>query len=137
MPFSATAVNRDTSLRAEIDVNGRHSIVTDEPADLGGEDTAPAPHELLPAMLASCISTMVSLYARRKGWELGEVRVDVDYEYEVTPRRLEVDVHLPAGLSDEQAARLERVARTCPVGRAFEAGFTLEERIHVGQAAPA
>lgn len=135
MPFTATSVNRSGSLRAEIDVNGRHAIVTDEPADLGGEDTAPAPHELLPAMLASCISTMVTLYANRKGWEIGEVRVDVTYDPESTPRRLEADVLLPPGLSPEQAARLERVARTCPVGRAFEAGFVLEERVRTAQAA--
>lgn len=135
MPFTATSVNRSGSLRAEIDVNGRHTIVTDEPADLGGEDTAPAPHELLPAMLASCISTMVTLYARRKGWELGEVRVDVTYDHDSAPRRLEADVILPDGLSEDQVARLERVARTCPVGRAFEAGFTLEERVHVAPVA--
>ena len=135
MPFTATSVNRSGSLRAEIDVNGRHTIVTDEPEDLGGEDAAPAPHEILPAALASCISTMVTLYARRKGWEIGEVRVDVTYDYESTPRRLEADVALPAGRTEEQVTRLERVARTCPVGKAFEAGFTLEERVHTAQAA--
>ena len=135
MPFTATSVNRGHSLRAEIDVNGRHVMVTDEPRELGGEDTAPAPHELLPAALASCISTMIALYARRKGWELGEVRVDVTYDYESAPRRMEADVRLPEGLTPEQVARLERVARTCPVGRAFEAGFVLEERVSVAQAA--
>ena len=135
MPFTATSVNHAGSLRAEIDVNERHVITTDEPENLGGEDTAPAPHELLPAALASCISTMVTLYARRKHWDIGEVRVDVTYDYESTPRSLEADVILPAGLTEEQATRLERVARTCPVGKAFEAGFTLEEHVHTAQAA--
>ena len=62
-------------------MNGRHVIITDEPLSLGGTDTGPAPHELLPAALASCISTMIVLYAKRKAWDLDDVRVDVGYDY--------------------------------------------------------
>jgi putative redox protein len=80
--MSMTAVARSVGgqLRHEVDVNGRHVIVTDEPARLGGTDTGPAPHELLPAMLASCVSTMITLFARARDWELDEVRVEVDYD---------------------------------------------------------
>ena len=115
------------ALRHEIDVNGRHAIVTDEPVTIGGTDAAPAPHELLPAMVASCVSTMVALYARRHGWDVEGMRVDVDYDSEATPRRIAIRLHLPAGLTGEQQARLRRVAETCPVRRAFEAGFEFEE----------
>jgi len=69
------------------------------------------------------------LYARRHGWDLGDMRVDVDYDADVTPRRVEVSIHLPDGLSSDQVVRLERVAATCPVRRALEAGFRFEERI--------
>ena len=51
MSFTASARPVNGSLRHEIDVNGRHTIVTDEPEGLGGTDTGPAPHELLPAMV--------------------------------------------------------------------------------------
>jgi putative redox protein len=129
MSFTASAHSIGGTLRHEIDVNGRHTIITDEPESLGGSDTGPAPHELLPATLASCISTMVVLYARRKGWELGDVRVDVDYDYESEPRRFEVEVHLPDGLTDDQLVRLRRVADTCPVRRALEATFEFDERL--------
>ena len=129
MSFTATVTHSGTGLRHEVDVNGRHTIVTDEPEDLGGTDSAPAPHELLPATLASCISTMIALYARRKEWELGEVRVEVDYDYESEPRRFDVTVRLPDGLTDDQVARLTRVAETCPVRRALQAGFAFEERV--------
>jgi uncharacterized OsmC-like protein len=40
---------------------------------LGGEGEGPAPHELLPAALAACISGTLVVYANTKGWELGEV----------------------------------------------------------------
>ncbi len=127
MTFTATATGSD-GLRFEVEVNGRHTIVTDEPPSLGGGDEGPAPHELLPAALASCIGTMVALYAKRRGWDVAGPKVDVTYDPESTPREFEVDLQLPAGLSDEQRGRLERVAVTCPLRRALEAGFTFHER---------
>jgi len=129
MSFTASARRIGDTLRHEVDVNGRHTIITDEPTSLGGTDAGPAPHELLPATLASCISTMIALYAQRKGWDIGELRVDVDYDHESEPRRFDVTVHLPDGLSDDQLTRLRRVADTCPVRRALEAGFAFDERI--------
>lgn len=136
MSLTASARPIDGTLRHEVDVNGRHTIITDEPAGLGGTDTGPAPHELLPATLASCISTMIVLYARRKDWPMDGLRVDVDYDTDVTPRRLDVAVHLPAGLTQDQVDRLRRVADTCPVRRALEAGFVVHERMLVAPPPP-
>lgn len=129
MSFTASAQSIGGTLRQEIDVNGRHTIITDEPESLGGTDAAPTPHELLAATLASCVSTMIVLYAQRRDWHLADVRVDVDYDAEVTPRRVELTIRLPEGLTAEQTERLKRVADTCPVRRALEAGFTFDERI--------
>lgn len=129
MSFTAIARSVDGTLRQEVDVNGRHTLTTDEPVSLGGTDVASTPHELLAAALASCVSTMIVLYAQRRDWDLGEVRVEVCYDADSTPRRVGVTVHLPEGLTPAQIERLERVASTCPVRRALEAGFTFEERV--------
>jgi putative redox protein len=129
MSMTATARRAADGLRHEVDVNGRHVLITDEPLSLGGTDTGPAPHELLAATLAACISTMVALYAARHAWQLDELSVGVDYDTEANPRRFSIQVNLPAGLSDEQVRRLRRVADTCPVRRALEAGFVFDERI--------
>jgi putative redox protein len=129
MSFTASARSIGGTLRHEVDVNGRHTIITDEPASLGGSDSGPAPHELLPAALAACISTMIVLYAQRRGWELEDVRVDVDYDTDATPRRFGVTIHLPEDLTGEQTRRLKRVAETCPVRRALEAGVAFDERL--------
>ena len=129
MGMTATARPIDGTLRHEVEVNGRHTIVTDEPARLGGTDAGPAPHELLPAMLAACVSTMIMTYANARGLDLGELQVDVDYDSEPTPRQVEVVVHVPAGLSHDQVERLRRIVNTCPVKRALEAGFTFDETI--------
>ena len=130
--MTAIAHAIDGGLRHEVDVNGRHTIITDEPERLGGTDLGPTPHELLPAMLASCVSTMIYLYARNRGWELQDARVEVVYDPEPTPRQALVRVHLPDGLTDDQIKRLQKVAETCPARRALEAGFTCDEQIVVG-----
>ena len=133
MGLTAVARSEHGALRASVDVNGRHVIVTDEPARLGGTDLGPAPHELLPAALASCIVTMISMYAKTKGWPLGEVEVTVDYDPQAVPRHCAIGVHLPESLTPDQVKRLERVASTCPFRRALETGFEFDERILLDQ----
>jgi putative redox protein len=128
MSMTATARRIGNGLEHEVDVNGRHTIITDEPERLGGTDRGPAPHELLAATLASCIATMVAMYVQHRGWEIGETTVKVDYDTESVPRRFFIELHLPSDVTSEQQRRLERVARTCPVRRALETGFTFEER---------
>ena len=128
MAMTAIARRAGNSLKHEVDVNGRHTIVTDEPERLGGSDLGPAPHELLAATLASCVATMIAMYAQNRGWDIGETAVDVDYDADSAPRRFAIDVHLPGDLTSDQQRRLERVAETRPVRRAMETGFTFEER---------
>jgi putative redox protein len=127
--MTASAVRHGETLRHEVDVNGRHILVTDEPESIGGTDNGPAPHELLPAALASCVATTVALYAQRRGWEIGAIRCDVDYDPMAEPRRMDVTLHLPESLSYNQLVRLRRVAESCPVRRALEAGFVVGEHL--------
>jgi putative redox protein len=129
MALHASAHRVGRSLRHEVVIDGHHRIVTDEPFRLGGIDSGPAPHELLPAALASCIGTTIALYANRTGWEVDDVAVDVTYDHQADPRRVEVEVRLPEDLSDEQVERLRHVAASCPVHRALEAGFSFEQHL--------
>jgi putative redox protein len=129
MSLTASARSNGDTLRQELLVDGRHRLVTDEPAAVGGTDTGPAPHELLPAALASCVAVTIRMYARTKGWTLGELSVDVDYDNRSTPRRCDVTIHLPDGLSHEQVRRLMRAAETCPVRRSIEAGMVFDEHL--------
>jgi putative redox protein len=129
--FTATARSISGTLRHEVDVNGRHTIVTDEPESLGGTDLGPAPHELMAAMLAACASTMIVLYAQRRDWRLCDVQVDVRYDADVTPRHVEISVHLPDGLTPDQVERLRRIAETCPAKRALESGFAFDQQLNL------
>lgn len=137
--MSLTAIARSIpgTLRQDVVIDGRHRLTTDEPEHLGGEGSAPAPHELFPAALAACVSTTLVMYARTKEWDLGEVTVDVVYDHQSTPRRFELGIRLSGDLSQEQLARLEKVAATCPVRRSIEAGIEFVERIECLSAVPA
>jgi len=94
---------------------GTHKLRADEPADKGGDDNGPEPHELLAAALGSCTAITLKLYADRKGWPLRDVRVHVsgsaaDGRYVIT-RTLTLTGELDA----EQRQRLIDIAGKCPV----------------------
>ena len=137
MSLTATARSIPRTLRQEVVIDGSHRLITDEPEAVGGDGSAPAPHELLPAALAACISTTLVMYAHTKGWELGEVTVEVEYDHRSTPRRFDVVTRLTGDLTGEQLERLEKVAAACPVRRSIEAGIEFEERIEANRPATA
>ena len=116
----------------EVEIEGGHTIVIDEPALVGGGDEGPSPTRLLAASLAGCVAVTMEMYAARKGWDLGPVEVGVDVEYEgFAPRSFDVVLRLPAELSDEQRQRLTAIARKCPVHRvlAAETPVTVSDRV--------
>jgi putative redox protein len=129
--LTATVTSSTDTLKQRILVNDRHWLETDEPEDLGGEDTAPTPLELLPAALASCVVTTIRMFARRKGWELDEIGADVMLDREMRPAQCTIAVRLPESLSDEQLRRLEQVTKACAVHRTLEHGVCFDHRVVV------
>ena len=116
----------------EIEVDGEHELIVDEPTDRDGTDAGPRPTRLLAASLAGCIAITVEMYARRKEWEIGQIEVDVEMEYDGhVPSRFAVGLKLPAALSEEQRRRLLVIATHCPVHKvlAGEASVTVNERL--------
>ena len=132
MSLNAVAYAVPGTLRQVVEIDGVHHVLTDEPERLGGDGSASSPHELLPAALAACISTHLVMYARTKGWELGDVSVAVDYDHRATTRAFAVDIRIGATLTADQFDRLHAVAAACPVRKALSGGATFTERIHAG-----
>ena len=112
---------------------GDHRLVTDEPADMGGENAGPSPQELLAASLASCAATTIEMYANHKGWEIGEVKVRVEYEpaKRGAPTTFNVALCIPPGLDDDQLRRVEEIAAKCPVHRTLEGEVIFNESITI------
>jgi putative redox protein len=115
----------------EVEIEGGHRMLVDEPVDAGGENAGPSPTRLVAAGLASCIAITMEMYAQRKGGELGDTEVGVEATYEdFVPTAFTAEVRLADGLSEEQRSRLLAVARKCPVHRilAGETDVTISER---------
>jgi putative redox protein len=111
----------------------RHKLTVDEPEDNGGTDRGPNPQEMLAVSLASCTAITIEMYARRKGWDIGDVRVDVDYEpaQRGSPTKFRMVTHLPKELPDEQRERLSVIAAKCPVHRTLEGEVMFEETVEL------
>ena len=100
-------------------------------AENGGDDSAPSPQELLAASLASCTAITIEMYADRKGWDVGDIEVEVDYEpaQRGSPTRFSMDVQMPKELPEEQRERLMQIAAKCPVHRTLEGEVMFDERV--------
>jgi putative redox protein len=95
---------------------GAHRILTDEPPEIG-EDTGPAPHDLLAASLGACTALTLALYAGRKGMDLQDIDVRIDYREEDGAFVLHRRIRYIGNLSAEEKERLTQIAQRCPVHR--------------------
>ena len=108
-----------------------HQLTADEPTDKGGDDSGPSPEELLAASLASCTAITMEMYARRKGWDLGDVEVACDYTSAERgcPTSFDLVMRFPDTLSDEQVERLRVIAAKCPIHRTLEGEVMFHEHV--------
>jgi putative redox protein len=108
-----------------------HQIASDEPVDHGGEDSAPSPQELLAASLAACTAITMEMYAKRKGWDVGDVQVACDYTpaERGCPTRFNLVMSFPDSLTTDQVERLRVIAARCPVHRTLEGEVMFDERV--------
>ena len=128
------AISRRVDGRLEQTVEIRdHRVTADEPRDHGGEDSGPSPQELLAASLASCTAITMEMYAQRKGWDVGDIAVDVNYEpaQRGSPTRFTMAVELPKELPEDQRERLMQIGAKCPVHRALDGEVMFEETVEL------
>ena len=73
----------------------------------------------------------MEMYAKRKGWDIGGVEVDVRLHARRArlPDALQPRAALPGLLSDEQVERLRVIAAKCPVHRTLEGEVMFDERV--------
>ncbi len=128
----ATARRRANYIH-DVEIEGGHSLVIDEPKSAGGDDEGPSPTRAAAAALAACTAITCELYAERKGWELGAVEVEVDVEYGENSsfELLTVTLRIPEPLESGQERRLLAIAGKCPIHRALsgETAVVIEDRV--------
>jgi putative redox protein len=130
--MKATSRRVDGRLEQRVEVRG-HSLTADEPREHGGHDSGPSPQELLAASLASCTAITMEMYAVRKGWDAGDIAVNVTYEpaQRGSPTRFKMRVEIPKELPEEQRERLMQIAAKCPVHRTLEGEVMFEETVEL------
>jgi putative redox protein len=114
---------------------GPARFVADEPVALGGLDLGPTPHDLVAAGLAACTSQTLRLYARRKGWDLGPVEVQVTHRRDISVQPSEIFermIVLGGVLDEEQRQRLLEIAERCPVHKLLTGGATISTALSQG-----
>jgi putative redox protein len=130
----------DERFRTDINAAG-HALVADEPLAVGGDDLGPSPYDLLVAALGACTSMTLQLYARHKGWPLGDVSVRLVHR-KIHARdcadcetrdghvdRIEREIELTGPLDDAQRAKLLEIADKCPVHRTLHGEIKVETRL--------
>lgn len=105
-----------------------HAWNADEPAEVGGGNTAPTPERLILASLGACTAITLKMVADRRKLPLTGVQV----ELQLNPGKPEAGndivrrIVLQGDLDDEQRAQLLKAANACPMHKLL----TGEIRVH-------
>jgi uncharacterized OsmC-like protein len=97
-------------------------IETVPPRDNGGTGASFSPTDLVGAALASCALSTMALEAGREGLTFGNARAAVEKRMTPPPRRiaeLVLVIDMPREVRPAERARLEEIARGCPVARSL------------------
>jgi len=105
---------------------GRHQLLSDAPEAFGGEDTGAEPHDLLAAALAACTTLTVTMYARRKGMPLEDVRVRIAHGQEDGAYVFHRHIEFVGQLDEAERARLLDIANKCPVHKTLSGTIRIE-----------
>jgi putative redox protein len=110
--------------------SGPHHLQADEPESYGGSNRGLSPYGLLASGLGACTSMTIRMYARRKGWPLTRVKVDVTHDKvhgqdAGTEGKARIDqfhrrITLEGDLDTDQRQRLLHIADKCPVHQTLE-----------------
>jgi uncharacterized OsmC-like protein/pimeloyl-ACP methyl ester carboxylesterase len=126
-------------------ISGRHRLIADEPAAVGGLDTGPNPYDYLSIALGACTAMTLRVYAEHKKIALGRISVEVrhgkvaadhcadcgevaegrDGKIDRFERIVRIAGEIDAGL----AAKIAEIAGKCPVHRTLESSSTVVTRV--------
>ena len=118
---------RSGSFVQRVQVASFEELLVDVPAVVGGDESAPDPHDYFDLSLGACKSITVQMYARRKGLPLAGITTTVDRDDSDERRgsdseyRLTVSMQFLAEegheLDAETRARLVEISERCPIHR--------------------
>ena len=129
----------------DVHAGPRHHAVMDEPESYGGTDQGMTPYQFVSAGLGGCTAMTIRMYARRKGWPLTGVSVDILHDKMHGQDAGASDtgkldhftriITLTGDLDDDQRRRLLEIAGKCPVHRTLEGGAKVITELAQAEAA--
>lgn len=105
--------------------NGEHEIISDVAKELGGEDEGLNPHELVEAALGACTSLTLELFAKRKNWDVKDLKVEVKIIVEGAESVIERKISF-GDIPEENKKRLLEIANKCPIHKLLESNIKIE-----------
>lgn len=100
---------------------GEHTLLADEPLEVGGTNKGAAPGDYLCMALASCKAITLRMYAQRKKWAVGDIKVTVHLvkgeQMASGLNTFYTEVSFTGELNADQEKRLLEIARKCPIDR--------------------
>ena len=115
---AVTAVLHDTPYLVTLSDDLGHRWSADEPPDVGGGNTGPAPDRLILGGLGACTAITIQMVAARKQMPLTGVRVELALNPAGKPETgndIVRRVFLEGELDDAQRAQLLKIANACPM----------------------
>lgn len=100
----------------------RFTVNSDVTEKLGGDDSAPDPHQYLEIALASCTAITVTMYAKRKAIPLEDIKVSIHITAEGEVNTISRGIQLVGNLSQEQKDSLMVIADKCPIHKFISRG---------------
>ena len=110
----AIATISDEIYKTELKVRS-HTLIADEPADVGGKDLGPRPGDFYRMSLASCTAITLRMYANRKKFDVKEIQVTVSTEEGEGKTILHTSIKIKGNLDEAQHTRMLQIAKLCPV----------------------
>jgi putative redox protein len=112
-----TSTIKNELYKVEITSPSSNVVIADEPVVMGGKDLGFSPKELLASALAACTSATLRMYANHKGWELEEVKLEIELEFDSKENKTFIirKLELIGNLDETQRIRLLKVAESCPI----------------------
>jgi uncharacterized OsmC-like protein/alpha/beta superfamily hydrolase len=130
-----------------IAVAGRHRLIADEPASVGGLDSGPNPYDYLSIALGACTAMTLRVYTEHKKIDLGRISVAVEHgkvaaqhcmdcgeaaegregKIDRFERVISIEGKVDPGLEE----KLAEIADKCPVHRTLEATSAIITKVQL------